>query len=230
MARVGVYRLTPSRRAALRKAQLISARKRKGRRKAAIGVLAAGGVALVGAAAYGRHKRSGSSLYMRPSMTDTPMMDIGGRKVPGTKVGIRRAKYGSGYAVTVSARIPFANKDIHILSYRHKPLTRYALLGRKVKKAENLSQPERLPVPQYADPGTYQWANSEPLSEANANRRNIYQWENSNARTAYNRKGIGGVEAIRRLRKYENALKKRGLAYNREHVDMVFKRMLEEGV
>lgn len=237
MARAGAYRLTPARRRALRNAQLISARKRKRNKKIAKGVLAGAGVALIGAAAYGRHKRSGSSLYMKPIVSDTPTQEIAGRRVKATRAGLRVSRHNSGFSATLTARIPIVKKDILLLSYRHKPLTRYALLGRKVKNTVTEFKPQNA-YPGY-DPETrrvtpvpdiYRWANEVPLSEANKNRRNVYKYQNSIARGVYIRKGIGGVEAIRRLRKYENSLKKRGVEYNRPHAEEVFKQLLEEGI
>jgi len=60
----GPYRMTPKRRAALRKAQLESARKRKGisKKKVAVGITATVGTAAVLGAGIVRHKASGSSL------------------------------------------------------------------------------------------------------------------------------------------------------------------------
>lgn len=62
------YRMTPARRAALKKAQAASARKRRRRnRKIATAVGVVGATAVVGAAAYSGHKLSGSAVIHRRS-------------------------------------------------------------------------------------------------------------------------------------------------------------------
>ena len=143
-----VYRFTNQRRKALKKAQLISARKRKGKgrgrklsknqRRAAIGVLATSGIALTGSAAYARHKISGSQFIVTPGgRSSTPMINIAGVEVPGTRAGVRVSNYGGGdFAVTGTHRNKKGDKQL--FAYRHRPLTMDAVkatFGMKIKGA-----------------------------------------------------------------------------------------------
>lgn len=65
-SRRGAYKFTPARRNQLRKAAIISAQKRKGRRrKVAVGVVSTVAVGAVTGAAIYRHKASGSTLGIR---------------------------------------------------------------------------------------------------------------------------------------------------------------------
>lgn len=75
MASRRYYRMTPARRAALKKAQLASARKRRKNRNLRIGVAAVGTTAALVGAGVWRHKRSGSSLVVR-SLSDTPRGNV----------------------------------------------------------------------------------------------------------------------------------------------------------
>lgn len=145
------YRLTASRKRALRKAQLISARKRRGKgkpkrklsrnqRRAAIGVAGVSAAVLTGTGAYARHKASGSKIIgpIGPR-TATPTINIAGVQLPGTRAGIRVHRYkGEGFAITGVHR----NKkgDKHVFTYRHNPLTKEAvkaMVGMKVKSGPN---------------------------------------------------------------------------------------------
>lgn len=58
----GSYRSTPARKAALRKAQLASAQKRRGHHRAKVGIAATVGIATIAGLGVARHKYSGSSL------------------------------------------------------------------------------------------------------------------------------------------------------------------------
>lgn len=94
------YQLTAARKRALHRAQLISARKRKGRGKrvsrntkiAAASVAGVSAAVLLGSAAYGRHKVSGSSMYGASPEGVTPMINVV-ESVPGTRAGLRIARY-----------------------------------------------------------------------------------------------------------------------------------------
>jgi hypothetical protein len=130
------YRLTAKRKIALRKAQLVSARKRKGKglssrtkRNAAIGVTGVTTAVMLGGAAYGRHKLSGSQVVMVNGKREpTPMINIVGVEVPGTRAGIRIARYkGSrqGFALSVVSRNSSGDKTL--LSYRHRQLSKGAV-------------------------------------------------------------------------------------------------------
>lgn len=136
------YRLTVKRQAALRKAQLVSARKRKGKgkgkglssrtkRNAAIGVTGVSAAVLLGGAAYGTHKLSGSQVVMVNGKREpTPMITIAGTQVPGTRAGIRIARYGSrSKAIVITHRNK--NGDKTLLSYRQNSL----MLNARIKAA-----------------------------------------------------------------------------------------------
>lgn len=140
---MAAYRLTTARRKALRKAQLISARKRKGRgisRKTQARIGIAGTAALIGVAAYGRHKLSGSSLHGPYGPTSTPMVRaLRGDKIvniPATSAGLSVSNYDmrNGFAVTLKARA--FGKESLLFGYRHKPLTVEGIkniVGRKLR-------------------------------------------------------------------------------------------------
>ena len=141
------YRFTQSRRVALHRAQLISARKRKGRGVSpkakrvmkATGIAAAAGVAVAGTAvvARQRHVRSGSSLHgpVGPR-TATPMINVVGVAVPGTRAGLRVHRYGKGegFAVTYTSRN--SKGDRTMVGYRHVPLPKgTSLFGKQMDKS-----------------------------------------------------------------------------------------------
>jgi hypothetical protein len=140
---MAAYRLTTARRKALRKAQLVSARKRKGRgisRKTQARIGIAGTAALIGVAAYGRHKLSGSSLHGPYGPTSVPMTRaLRGDKivsVPATSAGLRVSNYDmrNGFAMTLKARA--FGKESLLFGYRHKPLTAEGIkniVGRKLR-------------------------------------------------------------------------------------------------
>lgn len=126
------YRFTASRKRALHKAQLISARKRKGRGQkkkmsrgakiATVGVLSAGAVSLTGGAAYARHKASGSMLYVGGRTESIPNVIAGVNLGFVGKTGFNLSKYEptEGFALTYRSRNKKGDK---LISYRHKPVT-----------------------------------------------------------------------------------------------------------
>lgn len=144
------YRFTPNRRTALKRAQLISARKRKGRgvspkakrMMAASGLAAVGALAVAGGSAYAyrRHKLSGSSIHGPiGDRTPTPMIGTvsrSGKKrvvVPGTRAGIRIHSYGKkqGFGITITHRN--RHGDRVLAGYRHVPLPKgQSVFGRKM--------------------------------------------------------------------------------------------------
>lgn len=113
--RAGRYRMTPRRRAALRKAQLASARKRKRNRRIAIGAGAGVGIAALAGAGVTRHKMSGSQLSMQ---TGTNMSSITGKQLSG---GVRGSYSKLGTGRTASVVVAKGTKK-RIISYTHKPL------------------------------------------------------------------------------------------------------------
>lgn len=135
------YRLTPKRKAALRKAQLASARKRrKGisrKAKVAVGAAIVGGLA--GAGVY-RHKKSGSTLLVtkrfvgihQPVYADAKVSGLHGTHVgthrvvvghrPASKTGLRISKNHISYRHRNS-------KGEKLIAYNHKPL----LIGKKAR-------------------------------------------------------------------------------------------------
>lgn len=117
----GAYKMTSRRKAALRKAQIASARKRRGRRRAAVaGAVGVG--AIVGTGVY-RHKKSGSSLSL-----------VKGKSVNGNpmKRGIRGTTVRGKGVGTTSLIASTRNKKIGIV-YSHKSLAfaKSQALGKK---------------------------------------------------------------------------------------------------
>lgn len=241
----GPYRLTPNRKRALRKAQLVSARKRKGKGLSRNKVIAATGVTaavLAGGAAYGRHKLSGSVLIANAgSRTPTPMMNIAGERIPGTRAGLAVSAHGKGdFSYTYTSR----NKsgDRTLFTYRHKPLraSRLRAYGRLIRGRRIGGSPASVTnfKPSSAEftpkqEELFQWANRDALSSGAKRIRRNLMIQNDPAKKirvaaleadtlrpisgGLVRK-IGGDEAYRRTNKYLNALKKQGVAYDFNHV------------
>lgn len=124
------YRLTARRKAALRKAQLVSARKRRGRRRA----VAAGGVlAAMGGLAYARHVVSGSYVSA----------GIGRRMGPGPKrngkSSFKKENYEgrTRYVATIYGRRRMYGFAYHHISLKNRnPAFRTTML--RAKKLYNL--------------------------------------------------------------------------------------------
>lgn len=119
------YRMTPARRAALRKAQIASAKKRKRSRNRKIAVGAGIAVVGVGGAAVARHRISGSSF----SKTNHPIVG----KVTGNVTGSRVASFSNSKLTgpggrKAGRRISYHSKksgplgDSYSVSYDHKPV------------------------------------------------------------------------------------------------------------
>lgn len=234
------YRFTNQRRKALKKAQLISARKRKGRggsrsmsknqRRAAVGVLATSGIAIAGTAAYARHKISGSQFIGNVgSRSDTPMIRVVGVEVPGTRAGIRVSNYGGGdFAVTGTHRNKRGDKQL--FAYRHRPLTMDAVkatLGMKIKGA-----PEK--VGEWKPPQSFKSGETPPGYNADAyNTASMYGAKNALTdegkahRLVGSRRSRGGSqirakhipyeESKARLRYYKSIMKKNGINIDPAH-------------
>ena len=165
MARArGAYRMTPKRRAALRKAQAASARKRRGRnRKIAVGVAAGVGVgAVLGAGVY-RHKASGSSLGFR-TFDQKALVAVSRRTTSSNTGAPKRGITG----VEKTNRISFGTKltgSVEV-SYRHRTIAanrkiqRQALqnaqatvMGRRTGKVN------RAGIPKYNPDSKKNWPN-----------------------------------------------------------------------
>lgn len=240
------YRLTTARRKALRKAQLISARKRKGKglsRKTQqrIGIVSA--AALVGGAAYARHKLSGSSIHGPiGGITSTPMIKtLRGEKVasvPGTRAGLRVANYNrrDGFSMTLTARA--GKREALLGGYRHKPLTMEglkAVIGNKLRggtpanvtgwnpRAARRKSPRKL--------------DSELMRQINTRQPAFTKKENARRRLA-RRNSIGGaiargrtisrIEAYRREREYIRIMATQGIEVNAAHKLAVGRAFLRE--
>jgi hypothetical protein len=119
---------TPARRAALRKAQLASAAKRKGRRRTVIRRTAytAGAVGLVGGTAVARHKLSGSTL------TIGKHGPIGASGSPTGTHGVSAYRVGNTMGVLGRKRGPLA--DTRHVTYVHNRVDT-KVLGRKIAGA-----------------------------------------------------------------------------------------------
>lgn len=239
--RFGAYRFTPGRRKALRKAQLVSARKRKGRglsRGAKVGILAAGAVALTGSAAYARHKLSGSTfhggIYGITVPTPTTKM-VGVELNVGSGTGFTYNNYGKeGMALSFKLRRKGRDKT---WLYRHTPLTMEAVKAAFGKKAG----PEPSKVTQWKPPqanpstpdaGLYEWANRVALTQEvkqkrkAATRGKIISPDGKTtsypvARVMASERTIDGEEVWRRRWKYLNGMKAAGKKFNMEHIIMV---------
>lgn len=154
----GYYRMTPARRAALKKAQLVSAKKRSlNKKKIVAGVTAA---AIIGGTV-ARHKLSGSEFSIRLSrMNAKPqLVKDRGRTRPVLEARMHRAvePYGSRFdanspsAPDVTNRHIIANAGVRNLfgisvDYRHRPLTRRNIAivrGSKTKDSLPTPRPPR---------------------------------------------------------------------------------------
>lgn len=135
----GRYKMTPARKAALRKAQLISARKRRGKSIIPQSVrshvsrnkgkyIAAGTGAAVLAGAIARHKISGSKFVVG---TKTPTTISPVSKIPIGKAGFRHHNFGGGSHALVYVHRT-GGTDRHF-SYTHNSL-REGIFGRKSTK------------------------------------------------------------------------------------------------
>lgn len=234
------YQLTAARKRALHRAQLISARKRKGRGKrvsrntkiAAASVAGVSAAVLLGSAAYGRHKVSGSSMYGASPRGVTPMINVVGVEVPGTtRAGLRIARYNrrEGFAVNYTHRNKHGDRTI--FSYRHIPLTREALratMGKKVSQAQNVTVTHHIPSPEHHDPAAYAQANAIALTQEGRGRRAGLS-RLASARKQLQKKGIPTNEVYRRVLEYEKLMKKNGVEINPSHRSMVWKMIAGEG-
>ena len=124
----GPHRMTPARKAALRKAQLASARKRR-RRGVIVGI---GGIAITGAVV--RHKVSGSHFNVSTVKTHSQQGKHFTDK--GKRPGVRRlhikgehgTREGSLHGVKVASR-----KRVSTASYTHHKFERKKLMGQKTR-------------------------------------------------------------------------------------------------
>lgn len=119
------YNYTQRRKAALRRAQLISARKRKGKRIKTGAIIGATGVTaavIAGSGAYYRHKRSGSTLSGPMARGITPSVNIVGVEVPVTHAGVRFSRYKKSQGFSVHYTHRNSKGDKYLMGYRHKPL------------------------------------------------------------------------------------------------------------
>lgn len=234
------YRLTPARMRALKKAQLVSARKRKGKgkRNAIIGATGVSLAVLAGGAAYGRHKLSGSSLTMHDSpRTHTPMINIAGVAVPGTRAGLRVSNYGrrEGFSATYTSRN--SKGDKLLFGYRHIPLTKEALksaFGRKIAKGVVNKTPwlkDNRPDPDYRPSGFDQKlfddiSNGGSMTKENRARVRVGQ------RTSYGgglvrSRTIPEIEVIARTGKYKASMKSAGIDIDWAHESYIASRFRE---
>lgn len=158
------YRMTPARRSALRKAQLASARKRKGRGTAIRthvgrnrGKYIGGFVTIAGiGGAVGAHKASGSTLRVRKSRN---VSSVTGKQLPG---GIRRS--GGGRTVGVIAA---ASKTKVTMSYTFGRTT-----PAKVHVGRPANKPDHDSIPLY-NPKTERkgWPHVNPAQARKINQR-----------------------------------------------------------
>lgn len=247
------YRLTSRRKVALRKAQLISARKRKGKggmsrrkRNVILGVTGVSAVALTGSAAYARHKISGSSVHGPLSRDITPMIKIAGVEVPGTRAGMRLANYGGkdGFALNYTSRN--SKGDRIMFGYRHVPLTMEALkasFGRKVKggpaDASQWKPPQAFPEKIDMDiiggfttrtgrskGGRESWSLGAFTPKINARRRT--RTFRSTAQRQNDAKRITALEVDARLAEYQRILIGRGTIPNQTHLFKVARALREQ--
>lgn len=124
------YNYTSRRKAALRKAQLVSARKRKGKhlkRGALIGATGVAAATLAGSAAYYRHKRSGSQILGPMARSATPTSNLVGVEVPATHAGLRFSRFSKKNGFSVHYMHRNASGDRYIAGYRHRALPKGAL-------------------------------------------------------------------------------------------------------
>lgn len=187
----GPYRLTASRQRALRKAQLVSARKRKGKGLSRNQVIAATGVTaavIAGGAAYGRHKLSGSVLMLGSGgRTPTPMANVAGVELPATQAGLSVGAFKVGRKRKPKAKpssTPYANDTLfsytsrnssgdRTYSYRHRELR-----GSRLRAYAQFVQGRRVG----GAPSTV--VNFKPSSAAFTDRQEeLFQWASSDAIT-----------------------------------------------
>lgn len=172
MARArGAYRMTPKRRAALRKAQAASARKRRGRRtKIAAGV----GIGVVLGAGVLRHKASGSSIKvmsrsslrtgeLKTTTTHKPVTfnEAGFRTGGGavTHRGVVGTPTGNFVSVGRSGvRVGIGSKKI---VYNHKPLLKARKVVTGTKVPGRVDPRDAGPAPQ----GIPGWSRTSPAVE-----------------------------------------------------------------
>jgi hypothetical protein len=132
--RRGRYRMTPKRKAALHKAQIASARKRKGHGKAKTAAAVVGGVALIGGAAYARHRYSGSSFGVK---TNSHLSAITGDVSGSRPASLRMTRQGRNRTIAfqTAKRGPLGKSKTY--SYTHVPLRiggSKAVAGRKIDR------------------------------------------------------------------------------------------------
>lgn len=201
----GPYRLTASRQRALRKAQLVSARKRKGKGLSRNQVIAATGVTaavIAGGAAYGRHKLSGSVLMINNPRTPTPMTNLAGVELPATKAGLSVGAFKVGRKRKPKAKpstTPYANDTLFsytsrnnagdkTFAYRHRELRgsrlrAYAQFigGRRVGGSPSSVvnfKPSSAEFSQRQE-DLFRWASQEPLTRVMKRRRRDAKIPNS---------------------------------------------------
>lgn len=168
----GYYRMTPKRKAALKKAQLVSAKKRSSNKKKIVaGVTAA---AVIGGVV-ARHKLSGSEFSVRLSRMNAKPFNRNDqaktRPIGSLRMRTGTEAYGSRFdalspnAPTVTNRVILAEAGVRNLfgvsvGYRHRPLTRRniaAVRGNRQSGAINLARTprpiDRDAIPQYTPQG-----------------------------------------------------------------------------
>lgn len=243
------YRLTAARRRALRKAQLVSARKRKGKGKGTKqsngirrGVLGATGVIGVAAVTgvYARHKLSGSKLSGPFGSTPTPKSILGTNIGKGTS--LTYAPLGRDSAI-VSGQIRARGRDKVMFLYEHKKITKAhftkdnvmkSLFGKKVIK-EVVAPPGKLsskikalqPDPVEINQDIFRGQNRKAYSSITRSQRKAAG--NSVLANIAGSRRINRVEVRRRVQGYVNAMAGRGIIVNQDHILKVT-RLFEEQV
>ena len=151
------YKFTAKRRAALRKAQQISARKRrrggsskKSTKRRVAKVAATGGaVALLGGALVARHKLSGSTLSVRKSNPLT------GKSAKGAGY-VRPMVVTDEFGLTVAKKTVIASPALRgkrfVATYQHKKLTKGSVYGRNVEKIRAPKKGKKRGKPAVSDP------------------------------------------------------------------------------
>lgn len=243
-----VYRLTAARRRALRKAQLVSARKRKGKGKGKSssrkisrrGVLAATGVGaavVTGAAVYGRHKLSGSTIRGPFGSTATPISFM--NKPLGRGTGLSLTPTSNSSAV-ITGQIRFRGKDKVLFMYNHKKIKKAhftsdnimsALFGKKTIDgvvAKNLSNQVKQLRPEPPELDQY---------EFNRQSAKAYDSSTKAVRKAFSNSYLGGrknriseKEVIRRVQGYAATLASKGIIINQDHKLLVTDLFRKQGI
>ena len=228
------YRLTSARMRSIKKAQLISARKRKGKRlkinrKAAIAATIGTGVALTGVAAYARHKASGSVLAGPFPREATPSTSLAGVQLPVVRSGMRIANFGKdGFAVTVRHRN--SKGDKLLLSYRHIPLGRKISGGpaEVVKFKPDSAHPSDLHMDvldsfptRTADRGRNRYVKG-ALTDEGRSRRNVLRFRTDTSISARQmaKKPLPNNEVISRANMYREIVEGRGVKVNQAHMNL----------